>query len=334
MSQGQRAKIQELLGAQHSPLREELIRLGCDALLSVPLASLSTSAALPALLCEALTRENAQRVAARHVLPGLERAGAALSGAPETLRDMLSREAERQLRALVEGGRGLSFGWLRGALDPDDLRQLLAPVVQQVLLQFVAKLSVPGLAGTPVASLGGLMGRLGKQMGQLADVGKSVMSGLGGELERRMQAVARDFSQSASGDFRQALLERLRSVEGKQILTRMRARLLEHALAAKVELVAADFLQLPVQELAALASELIGELPARPLFRRLLQLELEGVMAELEQRSLRDLLQEAGVLDGARAQALSALDPGLRELFASQPFGAWLERLLDESASA
>jgi hypothetical protein len=112
----------------------------------------------------------------------------------------------------------------------------------------------------------------------------------------------------------------------------MRARVLEHALAAKVELVAADFLQLPLHEIAAFSSELIGELPVRPLFRRLLQLEVDGVLEELEQRSLRDLLQEAGLLEGARAQALAALAPGLRELFASQSFGDWLERLLDESA--
>jgi hypothetical protein len=332
MSQAQRAKIQQLLGAEQSPLRAELLRLGFDALASVPLASLSTSASLPALVCEALTRDNAQRVAARHVLPGLERMGAALSGAPETLRDMLSPEAERMLRELVESGRGLRFGWLRGALDPEDFRQLLAPVVQQVLVQFATKLTPPGLSGAPVASLGGLMGRLGKQMGQLADVGKSVMSGLGGELERRMQAVARDFSQSATGEFRQALLERLRSAEGKTILSRIRARMLEHALAAKLEQVAADFLQLPQQEIAAFASELIGELPARALFRRLLQLEIEGALGELEQRSLGDLLQEAGLLEGARAQAAAAVEPGLMRLLESPGFGDWLERLLDESA--
>jgi hypothetical protein len=332
MSHAQRVKIQQLLGADPSPLRAELLRLGFDALASVPLASLSTSASLPALICEALTRANAQRISARHVLPGLTRAGAALSGAPETLRDLLSPEAERQLRALVESGKGLRFGWLKGAIDPDDIRQLLAPLVQQVLLQFTAKLSVPGLAGTPVGNLGGLMGRLGKQMGQLADVGKSMMSGLGGELERRMQAVARDFSQSASSEFRQALIERLRSAEGSVILARIRARLLEHALAAKVEQVAADFLQLPASELAALASEVIGELPARPLFRRVLQLEIEGVLGELEQRSLHDLLDEAGVLDGARAQAMAAVEPGFKRLVESQDFGAWLERLLDESA--
>jgi hypothetical protein len=196
---------------------------------------------------------------------------------------------------------------------------------------------VPGFSGAPGASLGGLMGLLGKQVqksaGQLADVGKSVMAGLGGELERRMQAVARDFSQSATSEFREALLDRLRSAEGRAIVTRVRERLLEYVLAAKLEQVAADLAQLPANELAAFVGELLGELPAQPLFRRALQREIEAALGALEQRSLLDLLQEAGLLEPARAQIAAAVAPGLKQLLESQAFGAWLERLLSESAS-
>jgi hypothetical protein len=336
MVQAQRAKIQELLAAEQSPLRDELLRLGFDALATVPLASLSSAAALAELVCAALTRENVEHMAVRHVLPAAERISAALSGAPEVLRDALSPAAESRLRAIVASGQGPRFGWLKGAIDPEDFRQLLAPVVQQVLVQFTAKLPLPGLTGAPSGSLGGLVGRLGKQVqksaGQLADVGKSMMSGIGGELERRMQIVARDFSQTATSEFRLALLDRLRSAEGKAIVARIRDRVLEYALAAKFEDVAVDFMRLPASDIGAFAAELMGGLPERPLFRRVLQLEIEGVFAELEQRSLADILAEAGILDAARLQIAAAVEPGLKRLVQSQAFGLWLERLLSESA--
>lgn len=341
MSQAQRAKVQQLLSAPQSPLRDELLRLGFESLASLPLRSLSSASTLAALISAALTRDSAARITKRHVLPGIYRVTGGFAGRSEKVRAALSAQAEQQLRAIVASGKGPRFAWLKGAVGPDDLRQLLAPVVQQVLVQFTSKLPIPGLGGTGSGgggsggALGGLVGRLGKQVqksaGQLADVGKSVMSGIGGELERRMQAVTRDFSQTATVELKSALFERMRSAEGQVIVKRIRDRVVENVIEAKLDDVVKDFMHLPVDDIAQLVVSILDTLHDQPLLNDLLKLEIEGVLKELEQRSLADMLREAGLLDAARAQILGAVEPGLTRLVASDEFGGWLERLLDES---
>jgi hypothetical protein len=293
---------------------------------------------LAASVVRALTRDNAQRVAERHVLTGVARVTGALASREEPLRDALSPEAEVSLREMLQHSPPPKLRWLRGAFDPEDFRQLLAPVVQQVLLQFTTKLPIFGQTGQGAGGggLGGFVGMLGKQVqksaGQLADVGRSVMSGLGGEVERRMQAVARDFSQTATADFRAALVERLASDEGKRIMARMRDRVLEQVLNARLGEVASDVAMLPIAEGARFTVELLDKLATKPWFEAVLHDEIAGVLDELGQRSLHDLLSEAGLLESARAQILSAVEPGLSVLVKRDDFGAWLDRLLEASS--
>jgi len=340
MSQAQRAKIQQLLSAPQSPLRDELLRLGFASLSSLPLASLTSAATLAPLVSAALTRDSATRITERHVVPGIRRVTSGFKGRPEQVRAALGMQGEQELHGIVASGKGPRFAWLKGAIDPDDFRQLLAPVVQQVLVQFTTKLPIPGLgvagAGGGGGALGDLVGRLGRQVqksaGQLADVGKSVMSGIGGELEKRMQSVARDFSQTATTEFRSALLDRLKSADGQVIVKRIRDRVVEHILGAKLDEVVTDFMYLPVDDIAKLTVSILDTLHDQPLLHDLLTLEIEGVLKELEQRSLADMLGEAGLLDAARTQILGAVEPGLTQLVKSDEFGGWLARVLDESS--
>lgn len=335
---GQRETIQQLLSAPDSPLRDELLALGFDALAAQPLAQLAAPDALARVVASALTRDNAKRISEQHVVSGFARVTQALAARGERLGELLTPEADQSLRRMLVHKPAPKLAWLRGALDPEDFRQLLAPVVQQVLLQFTTKLPIfnaPAGGGSGGGGLGGLVGMLGKQVqksaGQLADVGRSVMSGLGGEFERRMQAVARDFSQTATADFRAALIDRLRSDEGKQIMARMRDRVVQQVLAARLGEVASDVALLPVAEGALFTGEILHLLGEAPWFTELLQHEIAGVMQELGQRSLRDVLIEAGLLDAAREQIQHAVAPGIRALAQSDAFGAWLDRLLDAS---
>lgn len=335
---GQREKIQELLSAPVSPLRAELLRLGFDALAAEPLASLTSPPVLARTICEALSHANVDRIATRHVVPGVARVTAALSPRSEALRAQLTPAAQTSLHKLLTHQPPPKLRWLRNAIDPEDFRQLLAPVVQQVLIQFTTKLPVFGPTAGPGAGgggLGGLVGMLGKQVqksaGQLADVGRSVMSGLGGEFEKRMQAVARDFSQAATGEFRSALIERLKSDEGKRIVARIRDRVVEQVLDARLGEVADDVAMLPIDEGGRFSAELLAQLAATPWFEQLLTTEIAGVLEELGPRSLAELLSEAGLLDSARAQIGAAVEPGLTKLVASDAFGSWLDQLLAAS---
>ncbi|MDB4987911.1 MAG: hypothetical protein JWN04_3089 [Myxococcaceae bacterium] len=337
MSDSQRAKIQALLGGEQSSARSELVALAFDAITSEPVAGLVDREAAIAAIYSGLTEANAQRIAERHVLPAFERIASTLDGKHDRLRDLLSDRADKQLTAIVASGKGPRFQWMQRAIDPDDVRQLIAPIIQQLLLQFTAKLPIPGVGGGSSSAgssggggggsggIGGLVGRIGKQVqrsaGQLADVGRSMMGG-----------VIKDFSQTATSEFRSALKDRLKSPEGQLIVERMRDRFLTHLLGAKADHVVKDFMHLPRPEIAHMVALVIDHLRDNPLFRSVLEAEFAAVLDELGQKSGRALLEELGVFESTRAQVLKAVDPGVKALVSSEAFGGWLERLLASTA--
>ena len=53
---------------------------------------------------------------------------------------------------------------------------------------------------------------------------------------------------------------------------------------------------------------------------------------ELGARSLRDVLDEMGLLEGVQKLAIEAVEPGLVALVRAESFGDWLDRLLAQSA--
>jgi len=338
MSLSQREKIQALLGAQHSTQRGELTALAFDAIIDQPLARLVDREALLAGIYSGLTEANADRIGKQHVLSAIDRIAAALSGKPDRVRDLISDAADKQLHAIVASGQGPRFAWMRNAFDPDDVRQLIAPIIQQLLLQFTAKLPIPGVGGGSSGGggggsgggggapggIGGLVGRIGKQVqksaGQLADVGRSMIGG-----------VIKDFSQTATSEFRVALKDRLKSPEGQRIVERMRDRFLRHLLGAKADVVVQDFMHLPRPEIAHMVALVIEHLRELPLFRTLLEAEVHAVLDELSARSARELLEELGVYESTRAQVLTVVDPGVQALLSSGEFGSWLDRLLDST---
>ncbi len=328
----QRSRIQALLAAETSPLRAELLRMGFDALAAQPLSTVIGDMELAGLIVEGMVRGNVERITRRHVLPGVLRVQKRLASADEKVRDLLPKDSQATLRALVASGKGPRFAWLKGAIDPGDLQQLIAPVVQQVLTSFVAKLPIPGLSSSGGSSgssggsggLGGLVGKIGKQVSKSAS---QLAGGLG------LQQIVRDFSQSAAVEVRVAIVDRFRSDEGREIMRRIRERVLDHVLKARASEVVDDFLRVSPQEVGTISEGAVSHVRDLPFFRDILAGEIQAVLAELGARSLRDVLEEMGILEGARKLAIGAVEPGLVDLVRTEAFGGWLERLLTESAS-
>ena len=333
MSDTQRSRIQALLAAETSPLRAELLSLGFDALAAQPLSTVIGDPELAGLIVRGMALDNVERITRRHVLPAVARVQERLASADEKVRDLLPHDAEATLRTLVASGKGPRFAWLKGAVDPNDLQKLIGPIVQQVLTSFVTKLPIPGLSGSGGGSggssgggsggLGGLVGKIGKQVSKSAS---QLAGGLG------LQQVVRDFSQSATAEVRVAIVDRLRSDEGREILRRIRDRVLERVLEAKANVVVDDFLHVPPAQVGRIAEGAVSHVRDLPFFRDILAGEIRAVLAELGARSLRDLLDEMGLLEGVRKLALGAVEPGLVELMGQDAFGEWLDRLLVQSA--
>jgi hypothetical protein len=331
MSETQISRIQDLLAAKTSPLRDELLGMGFDALAAQPLSILFGHPELAGLIVRSMDRGNVELVTQRHVLPAVARVQARLSRSHEELKDFLPKDAQDSLRALVAHGKGPRFAWLRGAVDPGDLQKLISPIVQQVLTSFVAKLPIPGLSGSGRAetpstrppSSGGLVGMIGKQVARGAS---QLAGGLG------LQQIVRDFSQSAALEIRQAVIDRLKSDEGRAILARIRARVLDRILHTKATRIVDDLLRVSPSEVARIAEGAVSHTRELQLFRDILEGELRATLEQLGTRSLADVLAEAHLLEPVRGLALAAVEPAIVDLVKTDGFAQWLEKLLASSA--
>jgi hypothetical protein len=331
----QRSRIQSLLAAEASPLRDDLLRMGFDALVAQPLSTLVGHPDLANLILGGLSLENATRITEHHVLPAVARVQERLAKTTDTVGDLLPAEATATLRTLVASGRGPRFAWLKGAIDPADLQKLIGPIVQQVLTSFVSKMTSgssksrdddDGDEERPRGGrgLGGLVGKIGKQVSKGAS---QLAGGLG------LQQLVRDASESAAVEVRVAIVERLRSDEGREILKRIRARVLDRVLAARTTVVVDDFLRLPPQEVGRIGQGAVAHVKDHGFFRDILAGEIQAVLTELGARSLHDVLAEMGQLEAFRKVATGAVEPGLVALIKTDGFGDWLDRVLAQSAT-
>jgi hypothetical protein len=329
----QGARIQSLLAAPGSPLRERVLRMTFDHAVGQPLSIVIEHPELADAITNALVQGNVERVARRHVMPAVTRVQERLGAAQVTVRDFLSDDAEAALRALVASGRGPRFVWMRGAIDPADLQKLITPIVQQVLTSFVTKLPIPGLSGSgksPSPSTrppgpGGLVGMIGKQVAKGAS---QLAGGLG------LQQIVKDFSQSAAAEIRGAIVDRLKSEEGREILLRIRDRVLDRVLGTRAGQIVDDFLRVSPAEVARIAEGAVSHTRTLPVFREILAGEIRATMAELGARSVRDVLEEAHLLEAIRTFAIATLDPAVAEMIKSEAFGDWLGELLVQTGPA
>lgn len=321
------------LSAEDGILRRAGLELIVDHVLAQPLSAWLDVDGVTGVLVDALSRDNAARVLERHIVPGLSRVHAALRAANERLGDALPADAQAAIDALVTHPRGPRFGWLRGALDRDKLRALLAPALQEMFVSFAARIPLAGrdggAAGGAAASVAGLVGSLGRGAGErLRSLGKSVADGLGVDIEAKLRDAARDYSQGAVSGLERAVSARLSTPEGAALVAGLSRSVLQHVLATPLHVILDDLDRLPLADALRVAPPVVAHDLSRELWRAIVREETRAYLALEGQRSLRELLDEAGLLTSIRGLVLTTVEPVARELFASAAFEAWLERLL------
>jgi len=330
-------RIVQALSATESPLRAEGVALAVDQLLDGKLADVVDLSEVAALVVSGLTHANVERVVARHVKPGWERysrLAAATNTRVETLVPHASRERIRELAVTT---RAPAAKWADGMIDPALLRRLLAPVWMNLLVNFGKRVmggggeSGGGSATSRVAS--SIAGRLGKSVQnraeKLVDAGRTVMGGLGAEVERRVQAAAREFAEGAESLFRDALRDRMASDEGRELLARITGGVVDHVMSVPLSALQADADRLPIADVLDLVPDIVSHAASVEFVQGVVLGEISAVIALEGDRTLRELLAEAGLLEPARAMMLQRGSSIVQGLVASEAFGGWLERLLD-----
>lgn len=302
------------------------------ALLDQPLGTLIDLRRSTAVVLVALTTGAAERLVEDHVTPGWFRQLERLDTKAEQVGAFLPDEIWDKLEHTLSQFKFPQGNWAKDLLELNLLRELLAPVVQDTLTNFAKRMPGASLGGGIAAAggsaLGGLAGRLKKQVGEsakgFADVGRSVVGGIEGRLQKSIA----DLSRTAQDEFRAALVDRLRSPEGRRILEAMR----RHAI-AQVRRVSLAEVMRDLEDTRALVTLLapgaLAHNAGRAEISRAVMLEVDAVLEAEGERPVRYLLEELGQLEAAREVLESNAAALAQRLLARPDVRQFLAELLE-----
>jgi len=291
-------------------LRREGVALVVDALLSRRVEALVDVPSMTDLAVSALARHNVERALMEHFEPGWTRVWAAVREADQTVGDFVPPASREELQEIVAEMSLPSLGWMKGAVDPALLKDLFAPALGAWLLMFVRKLPLGG----------GLAGALSKMGGSRS---KKVL----GAMDEKVQTTAESFSRGASDQLREAIAERIASEEGQAIVKRIRAQLVAHLMTVEVDAIFADLEAIPRTKLLALMPPIVESNARRDFGKALIRSELEAMLRVEGARTLREVLEEAGLLPEVRAYLRVQAEGLLEDLLRSDAFATWLAKL-------
>lgn len=325
------------LSAIDSPERKELVEQLVQHVLSQRLRDVIAPEALLPIVLDTLTRENLAREWQRSVQPGVKRYSAHVAAASEKLADLVPDDAVTRLRAQLEEPTGARARWAKGAIDPALLKRLLAPVWVQLLVSFAKR--IPGLGGSGSGSTGstsagrGIASMLGRGVQHSAErlvgAGKSALEGLGIDVEKKLTAAARDFSDGALSVWNQALRERMQSPEGKAIVTQIKHGVLEHVLKVPLNDLDRDAVALPLAAYLDLVPLVVGHAVRVPFVRNFIDAELRAFLDVAGDQRLEEVLTELGVLEQTRAYLIGRANAQLAGFCQGSQFAAWITKLVD-----
>jgi hypothetical protein len=343
MSEATRDRIVSALAAEESALRDEGVGLIVDHVLGQKLRDLVDLEGSRAIVVRALTPENLARIVGLHVKPGWRRYAEHVQGSGETLGAFVPEPSREKIRRIVGKSKLPRGKWAQGIVDPVLMRRLFAPVWANLLLNFAKRLPVPGMGGASGAAsaaggavgrgVGGIAGRLTRSVQEraekLVDAGRTVMGGLGAEVEKRLQAAAREFSDGAADMWREALQDRLKSAEGRELVAQITGQVVDHLMMTKLSDLHEDAARLPIEDMIDLVPGIVGHSAPRAFVQEIVSGELAAFLAVEGDRTLSELLGEMGILEEVRAATVTQIGRIARGLFASPAFGSWIGRLLE-----
>jgi hypothetical protein len=336
--ESQRDRIIQTLAAETSELRRDGIALVANFLLDQPVQDVIDLFVVRDIVMRALTAENLARIATHHLKPGWQRYSQHASGSEHRIGELVPDDARPKIERLITKTKPPKLRWVRRAVDPALVRKLFAPVFADVLATFVRRLPIPGVSGAETSpgeasrESRGFAERLTRgvqrRTEKLVEASRQAMGGLGAELERRLQTAARDFGQSAMELFAEALQDRVKSREGRQLLQQISEQAVRRILETSLGEVQKDADALPINEILDLVPEIVAHAAPHGFVQRVVDKELSAFLSVEGERTLRELLTELGILDEARRTFETRADALARKLLVSGGFADWLARAL------
>ncbi len=332
--------ITERLSQDNSTYRNDLLELAVDYAFTLPLETVIDVDDFASVITEAITDINAEKLFDEEILPLLDRLATHFQDTNETPRDLLPEGTANRLIAIVSKGKRPKANWAKGSVDVVPIRGLIAPIVQDVLMNFTRHLPIPGLGGDGGESAhesdaytrkkrSGMLGKaIRKGAGSLADISKTAMGSLGGELERKIQTTTREFSANALVDIRKSIQKQLASPEGQEVIRETRISITNRFLDTPIHILLEDLYRLPLPDLTKLVPPIAEHNRVRPQLRTFIEHEVGFHLEKRGKQSVGELLDEFHLKDELRKRVLIRLDGPVQQFTQSKAFKAWLKTLL------
>lgn len=330
-------KLLTVLRDEARPHRRQLSELAIDHAFSLPLASIVDVDSTTELVLQAIRAENVELAIRRVVIPGDARLRAHFEQTRERVRDLVPSPLENDAVRIVRSAKRPEGLWLKGAVDPAPIRALFVPIVQEILLNFAKKLPIPGLSGESEAPAskersGGLFGAaLRAGTSTVAGMGKAALGGVTGEIEKRVQAITRDFATQTLTEIRAVIKARILSAEGQKAIQTITDGVLARVLATEVHTILQESKDFPLEDFALLAPALLEHNRKNPHLRTYIQNELRAVIAAFEGDSVGEVLQHFGLRDEVRTRLIEDLQAPMLVFVQSDEFEQWLSDLVKDA---
>lgn len=201
----------------------------------------------------------------------------------------------------------------------EQVRDEVRAMLSDTLSGFVKK-AFGGESSGGAPTLGSMLGRGARTFGAL---GKGLLGGLGDELQRQLQDKVRDFVDGSVAALQERIAKKLKSEETAKALAKRRRAGFLKLLKKKESEAVAPLADVPFPAIDALVPLLVHHNLGRAELRAVVGEEVAAVVAELSTQTIGELLDELGLRAHAKATLHATLLPIVREVVATEPFGAW-----------
>lgn len=298
----------------------ELLDLGFAFLCTRQVGELVDVDRLFAAVDETVTESRVSRFHERFVAPARERLLSRAHASEIVLGAWLPDHARTKIADLLGAPMPIPKQLIDEAVTNEKVRDQIRDMLRDTLMNFVSKVT-GGAQGGGGGS--GLMGAIGFGARAFGAAGKSLLGGLGEELQKQMQERAREFVDGAVAGVQDRIARRLADPKTAEDLGKRRKKgflqLLE-----KTEAEAARVIdRAPHAEIDALVASIVVHNVKRKELRDAVKAELEVVLAELQKETIGGLLDEAGAREIARLALHRHGLPLLRDMCKTPAFEAW-----------
>jgi hypothetical protein len=305
-------KLQDPTGALSS-----LCAIGVEHILSQPLESFIEVERLAQRVTEALSGPGLEPTLTQHVKPALLRFLARAEAADERVGVAVPEGVAAEIEAYLSNPVKLNRDLVQRVVDAKEMRGALSTVIQESLGRFLKADTAQGKGS------GGLFGLAARSAGALRDVGKSMLGGIGDEIEKQIQKRSREAMDSSMSYVQEKLVDYLMSEESSKTMGKARARSFKSSLRQKV----ADAKLLPLDMLLSHVPALLRHNLARPEIQETIRTELQALLNLEGKKPLKQILEESGLLEKTREDLLRQAVPQALSLVNTDAFKDWLTSL-------